>query len=84
MNAQRLIKRLHRYRNDLFTFLYKPNVPFDNNHAERAIRPAVLTSMHRPLQQRGHAPLKRFVDTLTTYLAPGQLPPLPVKGTAIG
>jgi len=26
----------------LFTFLDQPGVPFDNNHAERAIRPAVI------------------------------------------
>lgn len=41
-HAKRLIKRLRRHRNDLFTFLDQPNVPFDNNTAERAIRPAVI------------------------------------------
>ena len=41
-DACRLIKRLRRHRNDLFTFLDEPGVPFDNNHAERAIRPAVI------------------------------------------
>ena len=40
--ACRLVKRLRRHRNDLFTFLDEAGVPFDNNHAERAIRPAVL------------------------------------------
>jgi transposase len=40
--ARRLIKRLRRHQDDLFTFLDHPNVPFDNNHAERAIRPAVI------------------------------------------
>lgn len=40
--AQRLIKRLRRHRNDLFTFVDQPGVPFDNNHAERSIRPAVI------------------------------------------
>jgi transposase len=40
--AKRLIKRLRRHRHDLFTFLDKPGVPFDNNLAERAIRPAVI------------------------------------------
>ena len=40
--AKRLIKRLRRYQNDLFTFLDQANVPFDNNHAERCIRPAVI------------------------------------------
>jgi hypothetical protein len=40
--ATRLIKRLRRHRNDLFTFLDQNGVPFDNNLAERAIRPAVI------------------------------------------
>jgi len=40
--ARRLIKRLRRHQGDLFTFLDQPGVPFDNNHAERAIRPAVI------------------------------------------
>src|SRR5690606_17421799 len=41
-HARRLIKRLRRHRDDLFTFLDHPHVPFDNNLAERAIRPAVI------------------------------------------
>ena len=41
-HAKRLIKRLRRHQNDLFTFLDQDQVPFDNNHAERAIRPAVI------------------------------------------
>jgi len=41
-NARRLIKRLRRHRNDLFTFLDYEDVPSDNNHAEREIRPAVI------------------------------------------
>jgi len=42
INARRLIKRLRRHRNDLFTFLDYEDVPSDNNHAEREIRPAVI------------------------------------------
>ncbi len=38
----RLLKRLRRHQNDLFTFLDIAGVPFDNNHAERALRPAVI------------------------------------------
>jgi hypothetical protein len=103
-DAKRLIKRLRRHRDDLLTFLDEPNVPFDNNHAERAIRPAVmirknsfgnrsergadaqavLMSVYRTLQQRGHAPLKTIVDALSTYLATGKLPPLPAKVAASG
>jgi len=41
-DARRLVKRLRRHRDDLFTFLDKPGVPPDNNHAERSIRPAVI------------------------------------------
>ena len=41
-HAKRLLKRLRRYRNALFTFLDHPDVPSDNNHAEREIRPAVI------------------------------------------
>ncbi len=40
--AQRLLKRFRRHRQHLFTFLDDPAVPFDNNHGERAIRPAVI------------------------------------------
>ncbi|MFQ5927952.1 MAG: IS66 family transposase, partial [Terriglobia bacterium] len=40
--ARRLVKRLRRHRQDLFTFLDQPGVPFDNNHSERMIRPAVI------------------------------------------
>jgi transposase len=40
--ARRLVKRLRRHQNDLFTFLDQPGVPFDNNLAERSIRPAVI------------------------------------------
>ena len=38
----RLIKRLKRHKNELFIFLEQKDVPFDNNHAERMIRPAVI------------------------------------------
>ena len=41
-DARRLAKRLEKYRDELFTFLTHPNVPSDNNHAEREIRTAVL------------------------------------------
>jgi len=41
-NARRLVKRLRRHQHELFTFLDHPEVPYDNNTAERAIRPAVI------------------------------------------
>jgi hypothetical protein len=40
--ARRLLKRLRRHQDELFTFLDVAGVPFENNHAERAIRPAVI------------------------------------------
>ncbi len=40
--SRRLIKRLRRHQADLFTFLDHDGVPFDNNHAEREVRPAVI------------------------------------------
>ena len=41
-DAKRLIKRLRRHRDESLTFLDEPEVPFDNNHGERGIRPAVM------------------------------------------
>jgi transposase len=41
-HARRLMKRLRRHASELFTFLDHPEVPFDNNHGERQIRPAVI------------------------------------------
>lgn len=40
--AKRLIKRLKRHQDELFTFLDNPDVPFDNNFGERSIRGAVI------------------------------------------
>jgi len=40
--ARRLVKRLRRHATELFTFVDHAEVPFDNNHAERMIRPAVI------------------------------------------
>jgi transposase len=41
-DASRLAKRLLRHCDEIFTFLDYPDVPFDNNLAERMIRPAVV------------------------------------------
>lgn len=40
--ARRLVKRLRRHRADVLTFVDHEDVPFENNHAEREIRPAVV------------------------------------------
>lgn len=53
-DARRLQKRLVQYRAALFTFLDNPDVPPDNNHAEREIRPAVIArknSLHNTSDQ---------------------------------
>ena len=42
-DCQRLAKRLSRHADQLFTFLEQMDVESDNNRAERAIRPAVVT-----------------------------------------
>lgn len=41
-DATRLAKRLDRYIDYLFTFLSRMDVPYENNFAERMIRPAVI------------------------------------------
>ena len=41
-DCRRLAKRLAKHRYSLFTFLDDADVPFDNNRAERELRPAVI------------------------------------------
>ncbi len=41
-DARRLCKRLRRTGDHIFTFLDCPQIPFENNFAERQIRPAVI------------------------------------------
>jgi transposase len=41
-DANRLAKRIGKYRDYLFTFLDTAGVPPDNNHGERQVRPAVI------------------------------------------
>ncbi|MBA3642128.1 MAG: IS66 family transposase [Acidobacteria bacterium] len=41
-DVRRLGERISRHRDHLFTFLDKVEVPFENNHAERQVRPAVI------------------------------------------
>ena len=40
--ARRLVKRLRRHQQELFTFVREHKVPFENNFAERIIRLAVI------------------------------------------
>ena len=41
-DVNRLLKRLRRHQGDLLTFLHHMEIPYDNNFAERQIRPAVI------------------------------------------
>ncbi|MGH7185872.1 MAG: IS66 family transposase [Pseudomonadota bacterium] len=41
-DARRLANRLHKHAEHIFTFLDYADVPFENNFAERQIRPAVI------------------------------------------
>jgi hypothetical protein len=41
-DASRLASRLSRHRDELFTFLDRPEASWENNFAERQIRPAVI------------------------------------------
>ncbi len=103
-DTRRLTKRLRKYAEFIFTFLDYADVAFENNFAERQIRPAVilrknsqsnrsdrgaatqaiLMSVYRTLKLRGLNPTKTIADALRTYLATGQLPPLPDPDIADG
>ena len=45
-DVRRLLKRLRRTGDHLFTFLDYPEIAFENNFAERQIRPAVILRKH--------------------------------------
>jgi transposase len=88
--ARRLQKRYRKHRQALFTFLYRPDVPPDNNACERALRKSVV---HRKVSggfrsgwgAEAFATMATVIETaakrgegalavLTSLLAPG--PPL--------
>lgn len=52
-NWQRLSKRLLDYYDEILTFVDCPDVPWDNNHAERLIRPHVI-NRNRSFGNRSH------------------------------
>nr|HID14095.1 IS66 family transposase [Anaerolineae bacterium] len=66
--AQKLQRRYLKHRNSLFVFLYHPDVPYDNNASERALRNSVI---HRKVSggfrsevgARAHATVTSVVDT---------------------
>jgi len=72
-DAIRLTRRLKK-QNKLFTFLNKPEVDSNNNHAERQIRPAVMMTIFRTLKLRDQDATPVIVAGLGELLQSGSLP----------
>jgi len=63
-DIKRLIKRIRRYENYLFTYLKHPGIPPDNNHAERELRPFVI------MRKTSHDfKSEEVMDSFTLYLS---------------
>jgi hypothetical protein len=75
-NARRLIKRLKRHKDELFTFLDQLDVPFDSNRAEREIRPAVILrkNSYGNRSERGAETQEILVTVLRTLKQRGHEP----------
>jgi transposase len=75
-DAKRLTKRLKKYRDQIFTFLDEPNVPPDNNPAEREVRPAVImrkNSFHN-MSEEGAATQAIYMTLFRTLKRRGHNP----------
>ena len=66
----------------MFTFLDEPGVPFDNNHAERAIRPAVMIRKNSQCNrsQRGAETQAILMSVYRTLKQRGHPPLDTIKG----
>jgi transposase len=75
-DTRRLTERLSRHRDHLFTFLDRPDVPFENNAAERAIRPAVIIRKNSLCNrsQRGAATQATLMSVFRTLRLRGHDP----------
>lgn len=63
-DIKRLIKRILRYENYLFTYLKHPGIPPDNNAAERELRPFVI------MRKTSHNfNSEEVMDSFTLYLS---------------
>lgn len=63
-DIQRLLKRILRYENYLFTYLNHPGIPPDNNPAERELRPFVI------MRKTSHNfNSEEVIDSFTLYLS---------------
>ena len=74
--ARLLAQRITRFVEEMFTFVEHPDVPSDNNAAERAIRPAVI---YRKVcggtrSKRGSDTAARLMSFVGTWLHNGQEP----------
>jgi transposase len=65
-DARRLLKRLRRTGDHLFTFLDYPQIPFENNFAERQIRPAVILRKNSQSNRSDHGARTQAV-LMSTY-----------------
>jgi transposase len=68
-DCQRLAKRILKYLEDLLLWLRNPEVAPDNNHAERGLRPAVITrktSFGSRSKQGAHA-FARLLSLIQTW-----------------
>jgi len=76
-HARRLIKRLTKHKETLFTFLDHDEVPSDNNRAEREIRPAVVMRKNSLCNQsQNGADLQAIMMTVYRTLKGRGLDPL--------
>ena len=83
-HARRLAKRLEKYGEELLTFVEFADVPADNNHAEREIRPAVLMrkASYGNQSERG-ADTRAILMTIYRTLKRRGHDPLPVIADAL-
>lgn len=63
-DIRRLLKRLSRYRDNLFTYLTHPGIPPDNNPAERSLRHFVIM---RKISHNFNS--SEVMDSFTLYLS---------------
>lgn len=72
-DCRRLAKRILKYLDELLLWLRKPDVAPDNNHAERGLRPAVITrktSFGSRSKQGAHA-FARILSLILTWESQG-------------
>jgi hypothetical protein len=83
-DARRLAKRLLKHCDELFTFLDHPEVPFENNLAERMIRPAViLRKISQSNRSEKGAAVQAVLMSVYRTLKLGGLDPLAAIASAL-